>query len=125
LTATKEEATSAAEEMKEEDAEEEAKAAHLSPGDKDRMDLGEREEAASAATAALGSAGAGAGAGVLPEKQQLRCTFDAVIVKSPCHTCMALLHVEIYDADEHEVTRAICMGVNVPPASTPRLCLQD
>jgi hypothetical protein len=39
-----------------EDKEEAAKAAHLSPGDEDRMDSGEREEAAEAATAALGSA---------------------------------------------------------------------
>ena len=38
-----------------EDEEEAAKAAHLSPGDEDKMDVGEREEAAAAATAALRS----------------------------------------------------------------------
>ena len=38
-----------------EDKEEAAKAAHLSPGDEDKMDVGEREEAAAAATAALRS----------------------------------------------------------------------
>ena len=55
-----------------EDEEEAAKAAHLSPGDEDRIDFEEREEAAAAATAALRSAGDGVEAGVLPERQQLR-----------------------------------------------------
>jgi hypothetical protein len=109
-----------------EDEEEAAKAAHLSPGDEDRMDSGEREEAAAAATAALGSAGDRVEAGVLPEQQQLR-----YITCGGCQITLSFPYgppkwpFEIYDAEEQEITCLVCKEVNVSTASTRRLCLQD
>ena len=103
-----------------EDKEEAAKAAHLSPGDEDRMDSGEREEAAAAATAALRSAGDGVEAGVLPERQQLR-----YITCGGCNIALSFPYGPDDDDFDHLITCLVCKHVNEPPASTLRLCLQD
>ena len=103
-----------------EDEEEAAKAAHLSPGDEDRIDVGEREEVAAAATAALRSAGDGVEAGVLPERQQLR-----YITCGGCNIALSFPFGPDDDDFDQFITCLVCKHVNEPPASALRLCLQD